>query len=521
MRHMGTLKVRCLKTVVTSGDRRYPLFVGFLSAEQVAAVAEAPSFSKTTSHRDIAANVLEPPVKGWQRPLDKERVAHIRQAFQDDGALMPNPVLLSENGERQTGAVKLRQEQASGTIPSNVWIVEIAQPADGSRPLWVLDGQHRINGLAASKQKENEIPVVLLLNDDDGAGSSYTGRDFAHLFAQVTTTAKKLDELHNEWLTFAYGLDEYADSNPDYKDHRAAMETVAELCRIPELANGQPNPFLNNVRFNPEVAATKSQPAFVYGCRQLKEILRKHYFASAAKPLSPVELATQLGLASRALKSVVRAPQAESVFFGKAEFAQLPMQDAFVIGVLMALQHQPEIPDWPRFLKKLNFHQTDWRFKSWVKTTGGKAGTDSRKVAERVLGRVFREGELPEGVDNLADYLRGNRAQVQISFSRLNENGKPVKPGRHTLNLLRGDDSSHEAEGLLHVKVAKGWKNANIARVEIVDATSNVANPKKLPAMLGAGYVLPEEAEERELRLAVYMVFYGGLGADAKLTIRW
>ncbi|MFL5834693.1 MAG: hypothetical protein ACJ76B_12055 [Solirubrobacterales bacterium] len=514
------MKVRCLKTVVTSGGRRYPLFVGFLTAERIAEVAEAPSFSKATSHREIAANVLEPPVKGWQRPLDTERVAAIRHAFRDNGALMPNPVLLSGNGESHGGAIDLTQEQASGSIPSNVWIVEINDPGDGSKPLWILDGQHRISGLAASKQKENEIPVVLLLNDDQGPGISYTGRDFAHLFAQVTTTAKKLDELHNEWLTFAYGLDEYADTVPDHLAHRRAMEAVAELCRTSELDGGEPNPFLNNVRFNPEIPAPKKD-AFIYGCRQLKEILRKHYYSKVSEPLAPAELAEQLGLASRALKSVVRAPQEESVFFGSAEFAQLPMQDAFVIGILIALQHQPQIPEWGLFLKKLNFHQTDWRFKSWVKTTGGKAGTDSRRVAERVFSGVFREGALPQGAGNLADYLRGNRAEVTVELSRVNENGRPLAPGRKSQQLLRGDDISVEAEDLRHLRVARGWKTTNIARLEIVDATSNVTNPRKIPEMLGAGYLLPEDAEERELRLALHMVFYGGLSADAQLTVRW
>lgn len=506
--------------MVTSGSRRYPLFVGFLTAAQIAEVAEAPSFSKATSHREIAANVLEPPVKGWQRPLDADRVAAIRHAFRDNGALMPNPVLLSGNGESQTGAIQLSEEKASGSIPSNVWIVEIKDSAGPGKPLWILDGQHRINGLAASRQNQNEIPVVLLLNDDEGPGRSYTGRDFAHLFAQVTTTAKKLDELHNEWLTFAYNLDEYADSVPDHEAHRKAMEAVAELCRMSELDGGEPNPFLNNVRFNPEIPAPKKD-AFIYGCRQLKEILRKHYYSKSASPLPPDELAAQLGLASRALKSVVKGPQEESVFFGAPEYAQLPIQDAFVIGVLMALQAQSPVPDWELFLKQLNFHQTDWRFKSWVKTTGGKAGTDSRKVSERVFTRVFREGKLPDGVSNLADYLRGNRAEVTVDLSRTNELGRPLAPGRKSLQLLRGDDLSVEAEDLHHIRVARGWKNTNIARLEIVDATSNVTNPRKIPEMLGTGYLLPNDVEERELRLALHMVFYGGLSADAQLTVRW
>jgi DGQHR domain-containing protein len=509
------MKIRCLKTVVESGARRYPLFVGFAPAAEIARIAEAPSFTKKTSHRQISVNVLEPPVKDWQRPLDPERVGDIKRAFNDSGALMPNPVLLSENGEEET-SVRLVQEKASGSIPSNVWEVVIDEK--GSKPLWVLDGQHRINGLAASKQSSNEIPVVLLLNDDESA-KAYGGRDFAELFAQVTTTAKKLDELHNAWLTFAYDLDEYSKANPDHDEHHLAMEAVAETCRLSELTDGRPNPFLNGVRFNPSYQQ-KSAP-FLYGCNQLKELVRKHYYRETQDPMSPIELADQMGLAMLALKEVVRAPQGESVFFGDGDFSQLPMQDAFVVGVLKALQ-QPDPPDdWVLFLKGLEFHKTDWDFKSWTQTTGGKAGTDSKKIAERVFTQTFKSGELPEGVTNLGDYLKGSRAKIDLEFSRLGPTGRPLSPGRKTLSLNRGDDESIEVDDELHVRVAKSYKTSNVARLEVVDASSNVSNPRKLGDFISGGHLLDPDADERRLQVAVYMHFYGGRGTEAKLTIKW
>ena len=98
---MPTLK--CLKEVVTSGTRRFPLFIGFATPEDLSRLAEAPSFRKTTSNRAIAENVLKPPVEDWQRPLDPTRVDRISRLFSQPGTLMPNPVLLfGESVFRQT-----------------------------------------------------------------------------------------------------------------------------------------------------------------------------------------------------------------------------------------------------------------------------------------------------------------------------------------------------------------------------------------------------------------------------------
>lgn len=515
------MEIRCLKAVVQSGSRRYPLFVGFLPAEDIAAVSEAPSFRASQPHEELASNVLRPPVKDWQRPLDEDRVATIRTVFDDQGALMPNPVLLSANGD-PNDRPQIRQETLNGETPTNAWIVTVPEGRSaGSKPLWILDGQHRINGLADSAQRGDDVPVVLLLNDD--LGESYRGSDFASLFAQVTTTAKKLDELHNAWLTFAYELDEYANDFPSNAEHRAAMKTVCVLCERDKLESNEPNPFHNAIRFNPERQA--AQTSFAYGCKDLKELVRKNYFADAEHPLDPRELADAVGGALRALRAVVPAPQGRSVFFGSGDDGQVAMQDAFMIGVLAYIK-QNGVPDsWEIVLKGLQFHTTDWKFRAWVRTLGGKAGSDSRSVAQRVFTTAFRENQLPiaDGDEqNLADYLRGNRAQVRVHFSRLNADGRAVAAGRQTVTLRRGEDGSREVGDLVHVRIDPGWRKTNIARLDVIDATSNVANPRKVPELLSAGGLrLPADAQDRELQVAINMVFYGGRSADAKIAIRW
>ena len=117
---------------------------------------------------------------------------------------MPNPVLLAKNAF--VHGITIGQKTIDG-MPYNTgtFIIEVPD-TDGDpsqRPLWILDGQHRIAGLSKSQQKNDPVPLVLLL--DDGSGS-YTSPLLASLFAQVTTAATKLDDLHNEWLTYAFEL---------------------------------------------------------------------------------------------------------------------------------------------------------------------------------------------------------------------------------------------------------------------------------------------------------------------------
>src|SRR4051812_45661516 len=120
------MDIRWLKAVVGGGARRYPLFVGFMPGKDIAKVSEAPSFRPDQPHEEIASNVLRPPVKDWQRPLDEDRVGTIMAAFDDTGALMPNPVLLSGNGDPDDQP-NITPETVHGNTPTNVFVITVPE----------------------------------------------------------------------------------------------------------------------------------------------------------------------------------------------------------------------------------------------------------------------------------------------------------------------------------------------------------------------------------------------------------
>jgi DGQHR domain-containing protein len=509
------LTVECLLNPIVSGGTSYPVYVGFLPAVDIARVAEAPSFLRTTPHQQIATNIASQPVRDWQRPIDPDRVTTIADTFDNTGRLMPNPVLLAQNAFT-AGVIQIVPK----TIPNSpqltgsyvVTIDDTAQQS-GQKPLWILDGQHRIAGLSQSHQRNNPVPVVFLL---DGGAGAYSSPLLASLFAQVTTSATKLDDLHNEWLTFAFELDEYAPSRPQAAVARRSFEAVAALCRTPAY-QGQANPFGNQVQFNEHLAVSPAHGGFSYKCTALKQLLYRNYFnqPAAAGHLNPDELAEQLALSYSALHSVVGS-QPDSVFFGTTAKQQTIMQDAFLIGVCARLLKHGPPPDWANILKTLRFHQTNWDF-SWTRAMSGPANTVSKRIAIRVLSGAIAEGSLPEGSGSLADYLKGNGATVRIALSALTANDRPKRQGRIELEVVRGGNTSQAVHEHRHVKVID--QSSNIGKLEVVDASVR-GQPLQYREITGRGLVLTPELPN-PLKLMFLMSHYGDQHHHAELEISW
>jgi hypothetical protein len=512
------MEIHCLKTVIESGGTRFPIFVGFAPAQDILKVASAPSFQAATPHSDISTTILTPPVKDWQRPLSQERVNTISKVYDNMGGLMPNPVLLCENVIVNGSGIDIRQQTNSG-IPTTIWIVTVPIPtANQQSPLWILDGQHRINGLSKSAQAANPLPVVLLLNQGE---SAYQGPLVAKLFAQVTTEATALDELHNEWLTFAFDLDSYAIDRPDFSQAKQAMKTVAELCRNPQIPNTAiANPFHNKIRFNyfDETPCGPLPGGFNYNCIELKNLIVKEYYSCVATigHLSTTELAAQIALAFIALTTKVTNPR-ETVFFGTTKYEQRIMQDAFLAGVMSYLLAKGPCADWAALLDTLQFPVTDWNFSLWTVTLNGIAGSNSRKLAIQVFKSAFSNGRLPSTVTggNIADYLQGNEAEIELTCYPLTPKGKRTKKGAVAIILRAGNTLSRSISPAKIFAITK--KSLNIAKLEIIDKQ----HPPGKPVWYKEKGELLSTKHSNPLQLIFRFHHYGGIRKDCYLTLQW
>jgi len=512
------LVVECLREEIVSGTLTYPIYVGFVRAADIARVAEAPAFATTTPHQQIASNVASKPVRQWQRPPNTGRIGGIAATFDDTGNLMPNPILLGQNAF-VNGAISIAPKVLGNTGQfAGTWEVQIDESnlKPGSRPLWILDGQHRVAGMAASKQKLNPMPIVFLL---DGGSGAYTSPLLASLFAQVTTSATKLDDLHNEWLTYAFELGSYSDdSKQSPVSDRLAFAAVVELCRTPSFG-ALANPFLNAVQFNEHMNWSPVHGGFTYKCTNLKSLIHKYYYNQppAAGHLAPAELAAQIAAAYSDLWATV-GNQADNVFFGPVPKQQSIVHDAYLAGVLARLLVHGKQSSWATILQLLMFHQSDWDF-SWARTLSGPANTASKRIATDVLADAMSTASLPQGSSNIPDHLRGNGANITVNFSAVTANGRPRKPGRQTRTVLRGSTGSQVASQHPHVKVS--GHSSNVGKLEVVDATV-AGKPVQYPKILHRGMVLTSSnSYPNPLELMFIMTHYGGLSSQAELRVSW
>jgi hypothetical protein len=422
MPNTSQLTLQCVRYEIKTGGVRYPFFIGAVSAKELVDYAIAPSFKEQTKNYEIAHGALHPPTKNWQRPLDIENVTAITNRFDTDGEIMPNPVLLAVNPDFKDS---FRSTELSiDTVPTGIWEVKIQRnDIGGDKPLWIIDGQHRVAGLAGTRRIDPPLPFVILHSSED----SYRPEILAKIFAQVTTLTKPLNSIHNAWMQFIFKLGNFVEGQPDW----LAMKSTALLCET-QMFRSVNNPFYDKIVFNPKIDLSEIHPGgFAYDAEQFYELIRDYYFEiqGNVNHLEPRDLAEELSLAIFALIKTAKPPTLTSAFFVDNQHQQKYFRDGFIVGVCSYLLRNGAPQDWISVLKTLNFHKTDWDISSWVESTSGTAGTTSKKIANKVFESVFSEGKLPDNVTDIPSYLQGEECYLWIYYKVADENDELVARG--------------------------------------------------------------------------------------------
>lgn len=488
---MTTVTLECIRRDVadTASGAVFPMYCGFETAETIKSLAAAPAYTRATDHYVIARNVLGVPVEDWQRPIDEERVAKIATVFSDTSKLMPNPVLLAQNLNLTKPLLRAYPKTTAGGMLTGLYLVEITLPSTSEQsPLWILDGQHRIHGLAASVRPDVLMPFVLLVKDGP---DSFSAGQFAEIFAQVTTEAEDLKKEHREWLSYAFHLGNYSASSASSASRRLAFETAARLCATSATAGAPSRPFLNAVKFNPFRDARASEGGFGHSIEELTRLVNAHYFAtSASSHLAPIDLADQISSAYVALHRSVTNP-GDSVFFGKPGVGERIMQDAFLVGCLEFMRrHGPPgtgkpAESWESLLSALQVPLTDWDFRSWSRSLSGPAQTDSRRIALLVFADLFGSATLPapsiagSRSPNIVDVLKGESGRVEVTIMQSTPTGSPSrakKKSRRAAYPVRGNRSEKIMSGEEHVSVQASSPNVARVAVEVRSTGSRVSS---------------------------------------------
>ena len=505
--------IKALRTVLNDGVKQYPIFLGYLTAEELSTVSEVPSFGQSSSNADIARNVLNPPIRDWQRPLIPQKWESIRDKFSSVGELMPNPVLLAV---ADASKVTVQQQSLHGQV-TEVYEIHVQESAVGDNAaLWILDGQHRVKGMSESTQKANPIPLVLLHGE---AANAYSPQQFARVFAEVTTYATPLGPLHEDWLRYAFKLGDYeAGSAGSMSKSWNAMTVVAKLCELQNVGpNGDANPFHDKVQFNPErqpVAAVGG--GFSYNSLSLKDLILTWYYDKPNSNLGPDALAEQLALAVLSLTRSDPTPTTNSAFFGDVNHRQRYLQDAFLVGACNYLRAKGVPTSWDTVLQTLTFNSTSWDVTPWVETTGGNAGNVSKAVANNIFAHVFGEGALPQGVGSLPTFLQGDTAEIVLRASALAATGRARRTGGDETRFPINGNKAFNIGDKRHFRLV--GSSLNIGKLEVID-TSHPLDRVFTHSTLRRGIVLP--AGGGTVRLLIRAEYYGSTRSELRVSVTW
>jgi hypothetical protein len=423
---MANVKLNVLQGIAKINGNDYPMYSGFLPASQLIEIAEVPSFDDKKPHHKIADDVIKPPIDEWQRPEDNKKINAIKEIYGDKTKdnLMANPVLLGtaiQNLNPPNISIIVHQKSVTASngqvIPiDDQYEVSINYDLGQGKPIWILDGQHRIKGLAKSTQKNELVPFVLLHDT-----SKYTPPFLAEIFTHVSTGAKPMEPVHGEWMKFAFKLEHYKE-----KAHKLAMETTILLCKEPYLG-GLVNPFNNKIQFNPYIQPAPKWNAFEFNSIEWEKIISNNFYGKGGR-LSPNELAEEIVKATLAFENLDSHSSLDSKLFSINKPHKI-IAEAYMIGLLTQLNKvnkQITYADWESFLIDARRAVNRCNFLlPFVKTTGALSsnnGKPSKIIATNCFIDFFiNPNELNGQV--LTDFIQGIGGTFTIEAYKANANG--------------------------------------------------------------------------------------------------
>jgi len=188
-------------------------FMGVASAGDLDSITSVPWMDPLSKSKDFANDILNGQMdeNQWQRMVDHGRVDDIRNFAEQNDKNLFNPVLLYVEEKHVDISGSGKEKKIS--VPFDFLKEHLGSYTDyfpkpeeiDHRPVWIIDGQHRIRGFGSAKRGSRmHIPFVLLIGD----GSLQKVAEIALLFTQINTTSRPLDALHKIYLNYQFCIDD-------------------------------------------------------------------------------------------------------------------------------------------------------------------------------------------------------------------------------------------------------------------------------------------------------------------------
>ena len=219
IQHRYREKPPCVKwrlNRVKQGDKI--AYIGDAVINQIEAVSSVPWLDAGNESQWFANRASNPKKlrDQWQRVVSISRIREISNFVNNAQNSMFNPVtLFADISDPNISLHPLND----GTYELKVCF-DFLQPDEGTdsltdylpephekdhRPLWIVDGQHRIRGCSLSHRGfEYRIPIVVLVSEKDNPDGSR--RDVAKIFTEINTLSEEIEEKHQYFLKYRFGI---------------------------------------------------------------------------------------------------------------------------------------------------------------------------------------------------------------------------------------------------------------------------------------------------------------------------
>ena len=235
-------------------------YIGVAPVKEIDAVSAVPDLPESMTCERAAKRVLDNQLgmNEWQRQLSVKRREAIMQFMEHSESVLANaPLLFVFDDERVTFSNRSVEIDLSWLVKQSIErngqryeaYRDVISEGRDNRPLWLIDGQHRIRGGAGSKRgREVAIPIIIFPND-------FKLKNTAKIFAEINTLQEGLDEFHSLFMqhrfhspspnvTRDFRVNE--DGEPSTADSQAnhwSYQLAANLCNDPR------SPLFDRIRF--------------------------------------------------------------------------------------------------------------------------------------------------------------------------------------------------------------------------------------------------------------------------------
>jgi DGQHR domain-containing protein len=227
---------------LSQGDEpnKQKVYIGYAPACVIDAISSVPNLDPSLSSEDFAAQLYSNQMSPdeWQRVVDVRRIRGIADFIDDPENFLFNPILLYVDRNQDSNCLSEKVAlNGKGTLEVNFdflrkqtegYVDYVPKPEliNDPRPFKIVDGQHRVRGLAMSGRGYNlDIPFVLIVGDDPVVDR----RLIAKIFTQINTKSVQLDILHKLYLSYKFEMD----GNTPSEDYTVNLDISTDDAREP------------------------------------------------------------------------------------------------------------------------------------------------------------------------------------------------------------------------------------------------------------------------------------------------